>query len=144
LEENIEKQFRVDRITSAVIDEITGQPFTMAELQRLFSDSSFETKDLVENRPERISSRIAARVTTVALKTRNIQLSEDIAKRIASFAPKGDGGFQRLIRMLQENLVKSSLSLTEEQVQRVVRYAEKYGKGGYQVIFKAILSSLEH
>jgi hypothetical protein len=44
----------------------------------------------------------------------------------------GQGGWQSLLRRLQRQLDGSVLSLTPADVQRIGRYRERYGSGGWQ------------
>jgi hypothetical protein len=53
------------------------------------------------------------------------------------------GGHQRLLQAILERFDPISLGvrLDDDELQRVRRYAEDYGSGGYQVRFRALLSA---
>jgi len=55
---------------------------------------------------------------------------------------EGDGGHQRLLRDIINRLGKhGELRLEDEELQKVARYAYRYGGGGYQDRFKAVLAA---
>jgi len=54
----------------------------------------------------------------------------------------GRGGMQSLLRRLQENLRGHDLSLTPEDCERVVRYANTYGQGGFQNRLKPLAADI--
>ena len=45
---------------------------------------------------------------------------------------RGRGGFQSLLRKLQRQLQGTRLEVTEDDIERLVRYSLQYGKGGFQ------------
>ena len=45
---------------------------------------------------------------------------------------QGTGGFQRLLGRLQQGVRGHVLTVTRYDAERVVKYAEGYGEGGYQ------------
>lgn len=47
-------------------------------------------------------------------------------------AVRGQGGFQSLLRQVQQNMRGNVLLLTPALRQRIERYAGKYGAGGFQ------------
>ena len=55
------------------------------------------------------------------------QLNELLARQI-----NGRGGYQSLLRSLQRSRTGKFLALDPVTSERVVRYAEKYGDGGFQ------------
>jgi len=54
----------------------------------------------------------------------------------------GQGGFQTLLRQMQAAVQGRDLSLTPDQVAKVVRYVEKYGQGGFQGRLDTVLAEL--
>lgn len=53
----------------------------------------------------------------------------------------GQGGFQSLCRMLSERLRTTPvLHLDEAEFRRIVRYANHYGEGGFQVKLRRLIS----
>jgi len=57
----------------------------------------------------------------------NAQLNELLTRQI-----NGQGGYQSLLRRLQRSRTGKFLALDRVTSERVVRYAEKYGEGGFQ------------
>lgn len=55
----------------------------------------------------------------------------------------GEGGFQNLLRALQHQLAKNELTLTPELIERIARYVERYGHGGFQGRLDAVLVELK-
>jgi hypothetical protein len=55
----------------------------------------------------------------------------------------GSGGFQSLLRALQSNVSASGvLALSPSQVERIARYVQSYGQGGFQGRLDAVLAQL--
>ena len=54
----------------------------------------------------------------------------------------GRGGFQTLLRQLQASVQGRDLTLTPEQVAKVVRYVQEYGQGGFQGRLDTVLIEL--
>lgn len=63
----------------------------------------------------------------------HVKLNADEAERI-NRPVAGQGGFQSLLRGLQRNFDASTrlLTLTDEQIERIVRYTTEYGWGGFE------------
>jgi hypothetical protein len=55
----------------------------------------------------------------------------------------GQGGFQSLFRQIQALLVGNELTLTPELTDRIVRYVQDYGGGGFQGRLDTILEELK-
>ena len=56
---------------------------------------------------------------------------------------RGQGGWQDFIRTLQNRLTKENeLTLSESEIERVRRYVEDYGAGGWQNRLAGILNAL--
>jgi HKD family nuclease len=53
----------------------------------------------------------------------------------------GSGGYQSLLRRLQDNLNGNLLRLTKNDCERIVRSATKYGAGGFQTRLRSILET---
>lgn len=71
------------------------------------------------------------------------QLSEDEAE--AFLRPVvGQGGFQSLLRNLQRNYDRKSrtVTLTDEQVEKINRYSKDYGQGGFEDRLEGIRRNL--
>jgi hypothetical protein len=61
----------------------------------------------------------------------NIELSrEDLEHLMRPIA--GSGGWQSLLRKLQKQVKGNTLTLTESDSQRILRYILSYGSGGWQ------------
>lgn len=56
---------------------------------------------------------------------------------------RGRGGMQNLNRMLQQRLDGDVVELSPSECERVVRYCQKYGQGGFQTRFYGILKALK-
>tara|TARA_Y100001954_G_C15648904_1_gene521618 strand:+ start:206 stop:511 length:306 start_codon:yes stop_codon:yes gene_type:complete len=63
-----------------------------------------------------------------------IELSDEQIDAVKEGNTEGEGGFQSLISSLQGNLDEDegTLTLDEEQQERVPRYAKDYGQGGWE------------
>lgn len=55
----------------------------------------------------------------------------------------GQGGFQGLLRQVQDLLSGNELTLTPELVGKIVRYVQDYGQGGFQGRLDLILHELK-
>ena len=72
-----------------------------------------------------------------------IQLSPDEANRLR-LPVNGQGGMQSLLRGLRRGLSENGvLSVTPDQIERIVRYAQSYGEGGFQSRFQGILREVK-
>jgi hypothetical protein len=68
-----------------------------------------------------------------------VVVSDNIQQFFQRAAIEGTGGYQSLCRHLKDQLVKgNTLYMDEALFRRVVRYAEHYGDGGFQVHFRRI------
>jgi len=56
-------------------------------------------------------------------------------------ATKEDGGYQRLLIKLQEKLYRNSLDLSDEDLERIPKYAFDYGNGGWENRLKGIFQN---
>ncbi len=54
----------------------------------------------------------------------------------------GEGGFQNLLRGLQDRLDGNTLILHPIEVERIHRYADEYGQGGFQDRFTLIAAAI--
>ena len=54
----------------------------------------------------------------------------------------GNGGWQILLGQLQESIEDNDLTLQVEDISRLVRYANKYGQGGFEERLKGPLAQL--
>lgn len=56
----------------------------------------------------------------------------------------GEGGYQSFLRQIQKQLLNDgTLTLTREQIDKIMQYAFRYGKdGGFQGRFQGIIHSL--
>lgn len=71
------------------------------------------------------------------------ELSEAEAK--AFLRPvNGTGGFQSLLSQLQRNFDKKNriLTLTEDQIEKIKRYSQDYGSGGFEDRLEGIRRNL--
>jgi hypothetical protein len=70
---------------------------------------------------------------------RIVQLTQEQAD-ILRRPVKGEGGFQSLLRGLQQNLNRRTnvLTVTEEQFERIIRYTSQYGWGGFEGRLEAV------
>lgn len=64
------------------------------------------------------------RPRTIVLSRRTVAL---LAKPI-----RGQGGFQTLLRRLQRQCARGALTVSAVDVERLTRYARRYGGGGFQ------------
>lgn len=55
----------------------------------------------------------------------------------------GEGGFQNLLRALQRQLTGNELVLTPDLVEKIVRYVNRYGRGGFQGRLDTVLTELK-
>lgn len=55
----------------------------------------------------------------------------------------GQGGMQSLLRKLQTQLEGDRLSMTADQVEQIVRYAQNYGSGGFQERLQGVLMEIK-
>ena len=55
----------------------------------------------------------------------------------------GEGGFQSLLRALQKQLNGSELVLTPDLVEKIARYVDRYGQGGFQGRLDTVLVELK-
>ncbi len=62
-----------------------------------------------------------------------IQLSKETSQKLLR-PVKGSGGFQSLLRRLQESLDKETdvLNICESDMEKYFRYTSDYGQGGFQ------------
>lgn len=70
-----------------------------------------------------------------------VQLSQEAIEALSK-SVNGDGGHQALLRKLQRQCNGGTLELYEDDLEKLRRYSEDYGDGGYQSRFKAILSCI--
>ncbi|VYT11892.1 hypothetical protein [Campylobacter ureolyticus] len=56
---------------------------------------------------------------------------------------QGSGGFQTLMRKLQKQLNGTELHYSDDDLEKIKRYAKEYNNGGYQNIFEEILKCIE-
>lgn len=57
---------------------------------------------------------------------------------------EGQGGLQSLLRRLKASIGDDgSLSLTEEEVERIRRYVSRYGQGGFQDRLKPLIQAID-
>lgn len=70
-----------------------------------------------------------------------VVLSASARRQFLALTIHGQGGFQSFCRSLQDRLRRSpSLVLTQEEFQRIVRYATAYGEGGFQHRLRTLLA----
>ncbi len=55
----------------------------------------------------------------------------------------GEGGFQSLLRTLQRQLKGNELVLTAELIEKIARYVDRYGQGGFQGRLDTVLVELQ-
>jgi hypothetical protein len=70
-------------------------------------------------------------VNFIEEKAMKVELTKKAARAIRR-PVHGDGGFQGLLRVLQANLKGETLTLTPALAERVRRYLDDYGNGGFQ------------
>ena len=63
-----------------------------------------------------------------------LELSDEQIEAVKEGNTDGEGGFQNLIGSLQDSLdeEEGTLTLDEEQQERIPRYARDYGQGGWE------------
>ncbi len=71
-----------------------------------------------------------------------VMLSSDDMAALAR-AVKGEGGFQDLLRLLQERRQNSTLRVSHHEAERIVRYAGDYGPGGWEDRLRRIAAELQ-
>lgn len=75
--------------------------------------------------------------------TVTVPLTED-AVGVLNRPVVGQGGFQNLLRDLQDQLgTGSQLVLTPDLIERIVRYVQGYGQGGFQGRLDTVLAELQ-
>jgi hypothetical protein len=73
----------------------------------------------------------------------SIPLTDDEADKIR-LRVAGEGGLQDLLRALQKQLGKDNvLSVTTDQIERILRYSQSYGSGGFQGRLQGVLTELK-
>lgn len=74
----------------------------------------------------------------------NIKLDDNAKKQLLK-AVNGDGGHQSLMNKLKTQYDHSNkiLKCDDNDLEKLKRYANEYGNGGFQTRFKAILSCVE-
>lgn len=60
-----------------------------------------------------------------------VRLTEDELE-LLSRPVEGQGGFQNILRLMQSRLQDDHLAVTEDEAERIARYVEEYGGGGFQ------------
>ena len=55
----------------------------------------------------------------------------------------GQGGYQSLLARLQSNMNGNLLRLTQDDCEKMVRYATQYGQGGFQERLRSIVQLAE-
>ena len=84
--------------------------------------------------------------TSVRSATVNVILSNQDAQLIQMTVDPGAGGLQKLLSTLQKQLRSEEgrfvLSLSADQVEKVIRYVQEYGQGGYQDRLRPIYEAL--
>lgn len=74
--------------------------------------------------------------------TIRIELSRDARERLMK-PVAGKGGFQSFLRSLQRSTSADGiLTLAPADVQRIARYVQNYGEGGFQGRLDAVLTEL--
>lgn len=63
-------------------------------------------------------------------------------REILSKDVRGQGGYQSLLRRLQNSIYDSELVLTTEDAERLIRSAASYGEGGFQRRLRAIMEKV--
>jgi len=70
-----------------------------------------------------------------------VRLSEDVVERL-SRPIVGEGGFQGILRLLRDRTEDGTLSVAVGEAQRIVRYVDDYGGGGFQQRLRPLADSL--
>lgn len=71
-----------------------------------------------------------------------ILLDDDFVERI-NRPVNGQGGFQDLLRLLQNGLSGNTLIIDSEEVaERILRYADQYGEGGFENRLRGIADQI--
>ena len=73
--------------------------------------------------------------------TLSIELT-DTEKKLLKKPINGQGGLQSLLKRVRKKLDGNILTLNPYDVDMILRYAQNYGEGGFQIRFRAILSAL--
>ena len=74
--------------------------------------------------------------------TVTIELSDDALEALRR-PVRGEGGFQSLLRSFQDRIgTGSALTLTPDLIERIVRYVQDYGQGGFQGRLDTVLAEL--
>jgi len=71
----------------------------------------------------------------------DVPVTKDIANEIMK-PVSGEGGYQDLMRKVQRNLTDGTLHLDAEDLEKIPRYAEEYGQGGFEERLSPLLSLL--
>jgi len=70
-----------------------------------------------------------------------VRLTKDMVERLEK-PIRGQGGYQQLLRMLASNSKAGDLSVDLSTARKIIRYVEKYGRGGFQTRLRAVAASL--
>lgn len=71
-----------------------------------------------------------------------IKLSSEAKNKLLK-PVEGNGGYQFFLKKLQRQFENGILELLENDLEKLKRYSEDYGNGGYQGQFKAILDCID-
>lgn len=74
--------------------------------------------------------------------TIRVELEPDAVARLRR-PVNGEGGFQNLLRALQRQLKEDELVLTPDLIEKIARYVERYGHGGFQGRLDTVLVELK-
>ena len=66
----------------------------------------------------------------------------DSALELISRPVKGSGGWQSLLRKLQQNVSGNELTLSTEDIVRIIRYSLNYGQGGYEDRLRPVVDEI--
>lgn len=72
------------------------------------------------------------------------QLNENQFNKIMQ-SQSGDGGYQSLIRALQNKVnkqIKYTIELSDEDIEKIKRYKVKYGNGGWENLLNDIFPDI--
>lgn len=72
----------------------------------------------------------------------NIELSREQAAMLRR-PIHGSGGWQSLLKVLQSRLNGEELSLSPQEVAKILRYKSRYGQGGFQDRLDGVISQAE-
>ena len=83
--------------------------------------------------------------TTKPTPSVSIRVPADVREQFRARQIRGKGGFQSLARLIADRLAHAAtLTLTTDELRRIVHYARSYGEGGFQSRLRHLVVEYVH